>query len=389
MARLRPPVAPSHPLASPTALASFATSQHAPEMLIRGGPYQRAVKVMASGADAMTASVVAAAQGKGHVAELAQSAHFTASSAALGGPHHARPNPLANDPRVDVEVRRGRARVSGSQVKVGSPQYVRRAVRAGKYENLIVNAESFEHVAHAPGVTDRLGHAGIAAPQLTADEVETTATDALHRMLTERDVATQLDALVRAGQAGLRDGVVSFGLGLVEQVADAVFRRLPLDVRAAVRAALSGAARSAARTGIEAWMLLRRFAEKAGAAFSSRLLHRIARSRLTASAVAEVVVETAIDLVAVLRRQMSFEQLLRRFGVHVTTAGGGALGAAAGLALTRGRPSWLRVLAVLLGGWVGSHGGRALGEGLFLPAPRRLAPAANGLACARCVSGLQ
>ncbi|MCC6213806.1 MAG: hypothetical protein IT376_02985 [Polyangiaceae bacterium] len=233
---------------------------------------------------------------------------------------------------------------------------VRRAVRAGKYENLIVNAEAYGHVAHERGVADRLDHAGIAAPQLTAAEAEATATEVLQRMLLERDVVNQLDALARAGRARLHDGLVAFGLGLAGEVADAIFRGLAVDLRAAVGAALGGAARSAARTGVEAWLLLQRFASKARAAFSSRLLQRIARSRIAVSAIAEVVVETAIDLVDVLRDRMSFEDLLRRFGVHVTTAGGAAVGVAAGLALARGDPWWLSALAALFGGWLGAKG---------------------------------
>lgn len=186
MLPLRPPVSASYPLASPTALAAFATAAHAPDILTRGGPYQRAVNVMSRGADPLTASAVAAAQGKGHIAELAQSAHFTAASAALGRTRRARPNPIANDPLVDVEVLRRSRPPWGTQLKVGSPAYVRRAVRTGRYENLIVNAEAFEDVAHAAGVADRLDHAGISAPQLTAAGTKATATEVLERMLTDR-----------------------------------------------------------------------------------------------------------------------------------------------------------------------------------------------------------
>lgn len=372
MTPLRSPMRASDPLTSPSALASFATAAHAPHILTRGGPYQRAFNVMQRGSDPLTASVVAAAQGKGHVAELAQSAHFTTASAALGRSRRARPNPIANDPLVDVEVVRRSRRTWGTQLKVGSPAYVRRAVRAGKYENLIVNAEAFTHVAHEVGVADRLDHAGVTAPQLTAAEAEATAIEVLERMLTEREAVTQLDALLHAGQAAFRDGVVTFGLGLAGELAGAMFGGLAVDLRSAVDAAFGGAARSAARTGIEAWMLMQRFASKARAAFCSRLLHRIAQSRIMVSAIAEVVVETAIDLVDVLRGRMSFEDLLRRFGVHVTTAGGAAIGVAAGLALARGGPWWLSGLAALLGGWVGAKGGRAVGEALFMPAPPAL-----------------
>ena len=41
-------------------------------------------------------------------------------------------------------------------------------------------------------------------------------------MLLDHDAVTQLDALAHAGRAGLKDGVVSFGLGLAGQIADGV-----------------------------------------------------------------------------------------------------------------------------------------------------------------------
>jgi hypothetical protein len=376
MTPLRPPIFSSDPLASPAALADAATAFHAPHMLTRGGPYQRSVNLVARGADPHTASVTAAAQGKGHVAELAQSAHYTATAAALGRTVRARPNPVANDPRTDVEVLRRRTRMHGSQLKVGSLGHIRRALRAGRYDHLIINAEAFEAAAGVSGVTDRLDHRGVAAPQLTAADCELTATQALEKMLLEEQSVTHLDALWYAARAGARDGLISFAVGMVGQVSDAVFRRVELDLRVAIGAALGGAARSAARTGLEASMLLQRFVGKARAAFSSRLLQRIARSRLLVSAIAEVVVETAVDLVDVLRGRISFEDLLRRFGVHVATATGGAVGVAAGLALTRGMPWWVSVLAALLGGYGGSKLGRHLGEAAFMPSPLRL-PAAR------------
>lgn len=376
MSPLRSPVSAASPLSSARAVAEVATAAHAPHMLTRGGPYQRAANLVARGADPFTASVTAAAQGKGHVAELAQSVHYTAAAAVLDRTVRARPNSRANDPRVDVEVLRGRRRAHGSQVKVGTPAYVRRAVRAGRYENLIVNAEALVAVAEQRCVADHLDHSGISAPQLTAAESEITATAVLERMLLGHDSVTQFDALAHAGRAGLKDGIVSFGFGLAGQIADAVFRGAEIDLRLAATAALGGAARAAARTGLEAWILLQRFIAKARDAFSSRLLQRIARSRIVVSAIAEVVVETALDLVDVLRGRISFEDLLRRFGVHVTTAAGAALGVAAGLAVTRGMPWWVSALAALAGGWGGSKVGRGVGEHLFMVAPPAL-PAAG------------
>jgi hypothetical protein len=120
-------------------------------------------------------------------------------------------------------------------------------------------------------------------------------------------------------------------------------------------------------------LLMQRFVERARSAFCSRLLHRITRSRIAVSAIAEVVVETAMDFVAVLRGRMSFDDLLRRFGVHVATAAGAAAGAAVAAALTCGMAPIVVALSMLFGGYVGSRGGRALGEAIFVQ-PNRSAP---------------
>jgi hypothetical protein len=170
-------------------------------MLTRGGPYQRSARLVAAGFDPETASAMAAAQGKGHVAELSQSARFTTHAAAFGSPLHARPNAVANDPRTDVEVIRHGRRVHGAQLKVGSIPYVRRAARSRRYDNLIVKTEALDAVDHDPRITDRLGHAGIEAPPVTAARSEETAAVTLERMLYEEEAVSNLDVLVLAARA--------------------------------------------------------------------------------------------------------------------------------------------------------------------------------------------
>lgn len=361
-----PPTLAASPLASSQALASVATLAHAPHMLRRGGPHQRSVNLVARGADITTASVIAAAQGKGHVGELAQSAHFTTAAVALGRPNRARPNPIANDPRIDVEVLNGGKRRFGAQVKVGTPAYIEKSIRGGKYDHLIANVEALDELGIADVVPDRLDFDRVTAPQLSAAECESTAIDALERMLLDTDAVATLDVLTQSARAGAHQGLASFAMSLVGQFAHSMLHGIELDVRAAVEASLAGAARAAARTSIETALLIRRFLEEASTAFSSRLLARITRSRIAVSAIAEVILETSVDVVDVLRGRMSFEDLLRRFGVHVMTATGGALGFAAGLALTANAHPLVSILVACGFAYAGSQAGRALGEQAFL-----------------------
>lgn len=104
---------------------------------------QRAANLMALGAPMREAAEIAARQGKGHVGELQQSASYSVRAGMLNRPFHARPNPKANDPYVDVELRRGsRRRAAGAQVKVGSSRYVLRAAQSGRHEMLVVNSDA-------------------------------------------------------------------------------------------------------------------------------------------------------------------------------------------------------------------------------------------------------
>ena len=368
MSTLRPAIPPVLPLAATDALSSAAVSLHAPWALVRGGPVQRAANLMARGAPVLEASRIAARQGKGHVGEIQQSATYSARSGALGRPFHARPNPQANDPRVDVELRRGsRGRAAGAQVKVGSARYVLRAAQSGRYQMLVVNKEAREAIAEGHGwdLSDRLDFRGSEATTLSAAHCEETATESIVRVLRDEAPVGWFDTVVSCAQAGGRVALESFATGLLADVVHAAWSGVAMDLKAAVRAAASSAGRSAGRAAVQSYLLVQQFLSRARAQFSDRLLHRIASSTVTLGAVAEVIVETAINLVCVLRGEMSFEDLLRSFGVHVVTAAGGTAGLALAGLLTGGASWWVQGLAMLVGGALGAYGGRRVGIALF------------------------
>lgn len=367
---LRPVVAPVWPLVPVAPLTATAVAHHGPAILVRGGPVQRAANLVARGATIESAAWEAARQGKGHVGELLQSADYTARAGVLGRDFHARPNPRANDPRVDVELRRGsRRRAAGAQVKVGSPQYALRAARSGKYQMLVVNTEARAVIARESGIelSDRLSFRDNEASALSAVDCEERAATTIARVLRDELPVGWTDKAVACAKAGGRAALESLAVGVLGDVVYALWSGAPIDLRTAVRGALGSAARSAARATLHSYLLVQRFIASARRQFSDRLLHRIAGSTVVLGAIAEVVVETSIDLVRVLRGQMTFDDLLRNFGVHIFTAAGGALGLALAGVLTGGAAWWVQAAAMLVGGAAGAFAGRRAGIAVFSP----------------------
>lgn len=363
----RPIPTPSSPLAPGAALSAAAVATHAPAALLRGGPVQRAAKLVTTGVPVKVAAAMAARQGKGHVGEVQQAAGYSTRAGVLGRPYHARPNRRANDPAIDVELRRSRRRAAGAQIKVGSARYVLRAARSGRYGMLVVNTEARGALAEAYGMEldDALSFGGNVGLSLSAEECEEQATESIVRVLTGELPFDFADNLVLSAQAGRRAGLESFASSLLLDLVQAVWSGRPLDLGASVRAAVGSAVRSAARAGVQAHLIIQQFLAKARRQFSDRLLHRIAGSAVVLGAVAEVIVETAIDLVRVMRNEMTFDDLLRSFGVHVFTAAGGAVGMLIAGAMTGGAVWWVQAGAMIAGGAIGAHCGRKIGTNVF------------------------
>jgi hypothetical protein len=365
----RPVVTPNSPLASSKSLSAAAVATYAPAALLRGGPVQRAANLVVAGHAVEVAAATAARQGKGHVGEVQQAAGYSTRAGVLGRSYQARPNRKATDPNVDVELRRRRSgrRAAGAQIKVGSARYVLRAARSGRYQMLVVNTEAREVIAENYGLelSDALDFRGNASVRLSAEECEEQATESIVRMLTDELPFGFADNLTLCARAGFGAGVESLATGLLFDLVQAVWSGRSFDFGASVRGAASSAVRNAGRAGVQAHLLIRKFLAKARRQFSDRLLHRIAGSAVVLGAVAEVVVETAIDLLRVMRNEMTFEELLRSFGVHVCTAAGGALGMAIAGALTGGAVWWVQALAMVVGGGVGARYGRQVGTNIF------------------------
>jgi hypothetical protein len=374
MYRYRPVIAAPTPFGAPAAIAEAAVQTFAPAILTRGGPYQRAANLVARGETLAYATETASAQGKGHMGELMQSVEYSARAGSLGNGHHARPNPIANDPRIDVQVLLGRRVVVGSQLKVGTVEYVWRAYRSGNYWALIANAEARDELLRRGWITEQdvrsaLEHEGVLAGTLTASRCKAACIDVLTRMLMGSANVGQLEMLALSARAGTRDGIVAFSIAALHQVAQSFVERRPVEWASVLPEALRSGARAAARSAVQTRLLLEKFVRAAGTAFADKLVHRIASSALLLGAVSEVVVETAIDLVAVVHGGMTWEELLRRAGVHVCTAAGAALGVALVSVLTGGLPFWITIIGSIAAGYAGGHAGRAVGQAVFMPPP--------------------
>jgi hypothetical protein len=96
-------------------------------------------------------------------------------------------------------------------------------------------------------------------------------------------------------------------------------------------------------------------------------LAKVGAGTVWAGAIADVAVSTASDVWRWLKGQITFEELLRRAGVHAFAAIGGAGASVLALVALRGAPLWLQILGALAAGWGGTKLGRFVGDTLLSP----------------------
>lgn len=370
--RRREPTAPcgANGVAAADGVAEVATRFGAEKALRRTGAVQRAQAELGRGMPLESAVATAAKTGKGALAEVQQVASYNARAAAFGKPSRAAVNPIANAPRDDVFVRTVKKPRQGHQLKTAAPEQLRAAIEGGKYPAVVVPTEHHGTVAalgaeRGVGVSDCLASDLMDAEPLSIVTSDETTRHALTRILRGTEIAPEIDRLAISLKAGASDALVGVAVGLVVQLADAAWHGRPLDLGEATRAAVASGAKAGVRTAVQTRMLLGEFTTHAHGAFRSRLAGRVAASAMVAGAVAEVVVETAFDFVAVLRGQMTREELFRRAGVHTCRAVGGLAGVAAACALTRNAPGCVTLLACIVFGAVGAYAGEEVGEALF------------------------
>ncbi len=361
----------NNPYAAISGIADSAVLKHGPQFLERGGPVSRALSEFYRGSPPDEAAAVAARQGKGHVAELRLAIEQTLSSGLLGKPYRSRPNPIANDPHVDIEVLRSESRVNDAQVGVGSPRYIARKARKSEASQVVVNKETrkilknYDEFAYKR-TRDSLAHDGTSSDTLSGARAEDEAIHILERLILGKPAISFLLKLDIACSQGARSFIGSFGTSLLYDVVDRFNRGVPFDSKMIERALRRGA-NAGFRTGVQSYILVDAFLEKAGNTFRSRLLHAAGRSTIWAGAVADIVVSTSREIVDWIEGYITFEELLRRTGVHITTAGGAALGVYLALPLCKRLPWWASLLVCVGAGWAGCKIGKEVGDWIFDP----------------------
>lgn len=170
-----------------------------------------------------------------------------------------------------------------------------------------------------------------------------------------------------AASGGVAAAADSFGTSLLYEVVEKLWTGQPFESGMIERACVS-AGRAGVRSTLQTYLAVDDFLTHARRAFNARIVQRVAQGVVWTGAVADVVVSTAIEVWRWMKNEISFDELLRRFGVHVVSGVGGALGVGAALALARGAPGWVQVVLMLGLGFMGWKFGRAIGDEVFKPA---------------------
>ncbi len=361
----------NNPLLAVSGVADAAVHRFGPKYLERGGPAARVIREAAKGKSAQEAARIAAHQGKGHIAELRQSAEFTARAGIFGEPCLAWPNPVANDPQLDVLVGRNGVVISGAQVGVGSPRYLTNKIRKSLAPQVVVNGEALQaisarHPAVAARARDRHFSCGVEALPLSKEQVEQEAQELLRGTLLRSAPTDVGTAFAIATNKALESFVPAAGVSLLYEVVESRWTGRPLEPGALERAVKYGC-RAAARTALQTVMVVDQFLASARLAYNAKLIRAASRGAIWAGGVADVILATASDVLAWARNEIDLNELLTRAGVHLFSAGGAMAAVALALAVTKSSPGWLQGLAVAALGIGGALVGRHLGEAVLRP----------------------
>jgi hypothetical protein len=350
-------------------VADVATRQYAAPFMERGGPAGRARSEVTKGKSIEEAIATASKQGKGHWAEIAIASQQSVDAGTKWATYFCQPNAVANDAHVDLEVISDQLRVLGIQVGVGGAEYLRRKAMHSAADLVVVNAEGREALlgidpaAHARTV-EQLTHDITSSRVLRGDVAESEAKQVLHGLLTSSARVPEWLKLTSAAGAGLETAAVAFARHLFVGVANRFAANAPLD-ESLLEEALYVGGEMFVRGTLETYAHASDFLQIAGDVFDGKLLHLMGQRVVIGSAIVDVVIETAKDMVAWSRGELTSEAVARLFGVSCFGALGSVLGAlvAARIAKNFGP---LAPVVMLLGAWGGGKLGELLGEKLLL-----------------------
>jgi hypothetical protein len=359
--------------AAADAMAKAAIRQYGPAHLKRGGAIGRAHGQIAKGSSIdQAARYVARVMGKGHAAELRQASEQCIDAGLRQAAVVSRPNPIANDTDVDVEMMLGTRRVAGAQIGVGTVPYLRQKARRSRADQVVVNVEAREQLrvldpAAYARTTAQVQHSETSAGPLIAGVAEQDAAEILTDALTASRLSSWFTVGI-AGSAGVEAGLTSFGRSLLFGVVHRMANGQPID-QSVVTDALDMGLDAFAKTAAQTFVITSDFLEKAGVLFDSQLLRSVSGKIVLAGAVAEVVISTARDLFAYSRGEIDFYEVMRRTLMSAIATGGGVGGYMLAMKLTAGAPPWVRVLSIIALTWGGAWLAEQLGKALLAPVP--------------------
>lgn len=358
------------PVAAADGVATVAARHYLRDALSGRGPATQARRLVAAGHPVQSAAKQAAELGKGYLAEIELASSVSARSGLVGSPVRARPNSDSFHQTDDIILTEAGVRVGAVQVKNGKPAYIQREIESGKYTAVVANREAVERLEQVGAlkkgqVPSCINHSGIQSTQLTATSTRTGAADVLTATLEGPTWRDHVVPVLVAAKAGATDGAITLGLSLVAQIIEDVVAGRRPDFGSMLGEALKSGTKAFIRTGAVTYSQALTLLRRAKNAFSARLIHAITSSTMVMSAMADVVVEFAFDLVGVIRGEMDEDTLLRNLGMNMCGGLGSLAGVGIALVAAKGAPWWLLLLAMTIGLWVGREAGRQIGGRIF------------------------
>ena len=357
------------PVAAADGVATVAARHYLRDALSGRGPATQARRLVAAGHPVQSAAKQAAELGKGYLAEIELASSVSARSGLVGSPVRARPNSDSFHQTDDIILTEAGVRVGAVQVKNGKPAYIQREIESGKYTAVVANREAVERLEQVGALKEGqvpscINHSGIQSTQLTATSTRTGAADVLTATLEGPTWRDHVVPVLVAAKSGTTDGALTFGLSLVAQIVEDIVAGRRLDFGPMVGEALKSGTKAFVRTSVVTYSQALTLLRRAKRGFSDRLIHAITSSTMVMSAMADVVVDFAFDVVAVIRGEMDEDTLLRNLGVNACGAIGSLVGVEIALAVGKKGP-WLLLLVLiaiglLIGGWAGRRAGRQI-----------------------------
>jgi hypothetical protein len=323
------------------------------------------------GRSASEAAAIAAKSGKGHIAELRLASEHCLDAAIRDLPILTRPNPAANARHADLQIFEADRLADTAQVGVGGLAYLRRKAAMSEAGQVVVPAEAKAALWRASDpvadrVCDRVGHKGTSSRLLSGELAQEDAQSIIYKAILGQPAVSPWLKVGTLAEAGCLAAVDAFATGLLFETVEWFWKGGPFDPSMVRRAIISGA-RSGLRTATATYIKVEQFLARAREAFNERILADVGTGAVWAGAIADVVVSTAADLWGWMKGQITFEEVLRRAGVHTLAAVGAAGASLLALAALRGAPLWLQILGALAAGWGGAKLGRFAGDRLLSP----------------------